>query len=56
MLSDLMDYKNSLTRKLMNDDKADPGSMSFLESGWWALHAIAITGVYLLGRQMTKRY
>ncbi len=55
MFAGLMDYKNSMARKLMNQDKVDPGTFSFLEPGWWALHATAITAVYLLGTMMTKK-
>lgn len=55
MLAGFMDYKNSVIKKMMNDDKVDPGSMSFLEPGWWALHATAITGLYLLANRMSKR-
>lgn len=55
MLADFMDYKGSLMRKMINEDKVDPGSFSFLEPGWWALHATAITGLYLLAHRMSKR-
>ncbi|SHG58855.1 hypothetical protein SAMN02745221_00552 [Thermosyntropha lipolytica DSM 11003] len=55
MLLDFMDYKNSLAKKLLRQDKVDPGSFSFLESGWWALHAAAITGVFILGHEMGKK-
>lgn len=51
----LMDYKNSIIRKMINADKADPGAISFLEPGWWILHATAITGIYLLASRMAKR-
>jgi hypothetical protein len=50
-----MDVKNSLGRKMINEDKVDPGSMSFLEPGWWALHAAAITGIYILANRMGKK-
>lgn len=50
-----MDYKNSIGRKLFDQDKVDPGSFSFMESGWWALHAAAITGLFILGHSMGKR-
>lgn len=54
MLTGLMDYKNSLSKKLINQDKIDPGTFSFLESGWWGLHAALITGVFLLGYYFNK--
>ncbi|MEN6351172.1 MAG: hypothetical protein ABFD08_17485 [Syntrophomonas sp.] len=50
-----MDYKNSIGRKLFDQDKVDPGSLSFMENGWWALHAAAITGLFILGHSMGKR-
>lgn len=55
MLLDLMDYKNSVVKKILHRDKVDPGSFSFLESGWWALHAAAITGIFMLGHEMGKK-
>lgn len=55
LLLGLMDYKNSLVKKMLNQDRIDPGSFSFLESGWWALHAAAITGIFALGHQMAKK-
>lgn len=54
-LVDFIDHKNSLHKKLMRQDKVDPGTFSMLEPGWWALHAVAITGVYLLGRRMQRQ-
>ncbi|WP_157048971.1 hypothetical protein [Syntrophomonas palmitatica] len=44
-----MDRRNSFAKKLMNSDRVDPGTFSFLEPGWWALHAATIAGVYALG-------
>jgi hypothetical protein len=55
MLPGLMDYKNSLFKKLLNEDKPDPGTLSFLEPGWWALHAAAITTLYLIAHRSGKR-
>ncbi|MGI5912865.1 MAG: hypothetical protein ACOX6E_09885 [Syntrophomonadaceae bacterium] len=55
MLSGMMDYKNSLSKKLINRDKVDPGTFSFLEPGWWVLHAVTITSMYMLGKMMSKR-
>jgi len=52
VLMDFMDYKNSVSKKFMRQDKVDPGTFSMLEPGWWVLHALAISGVYLLGRRM----
>jgi hypothetical protein len=54
-LLNLMDIKHSLSKKVMHRDRIDPGTFSMLEPGWWVLHAIAITGVYLLGRRMQHR-
>lgn len=54
MLSGLMDYRNSLLKKMINQDRIDPGTFSMFEPGWWALHALAITGVYMLGSRMGK--
>jgi hypothetical protein len=54
MLSSLWDYKNSTMKKAMHDDKIDPGTFSIMEPGWWALHAIAITGVYLIGNRLKR--
>lgn len=54
MFMGLMDYKNSMTKKMFHQDKADPGTFSFMEPGWWVLHTMAISGVYLLGQYLTK--
>lgn len=54
-LMDLMDYKNSVSKKIIKKDKIDPGTFSILEPGWWALHALAIAGVYILGTRMQRR-
>ncbi len=35
--------------------KVDPGSLSFLQPSWFALHAVAITGILLLGRTIGKK-
>lgn len=56
MLSSLWDRKNSALRKMTNDDKVDPGTFSLMEPGWWALHATAIAGVYMLGHKLGKRF
>lgn len=55
MLSGFMDSKNSVMRKMLNEDKIDPGSMSFLQPGWWAFHAAAITGLFIVANRITKR-
>jgi len=52
MLNDLMDYKNSLSKKMIGRDKVDPGTFSFPETGWWLLHGVMIAGVYMLGKSM----
>ncbi|MGI6468808.1 MAG: hypothetical protein GXZ09_01355 [Syntrophomonadaceae bacterium] len=51
MLFDIMDRRNSMIRKIMGNNKADPGTFSFLEPGWWALHAAAISGLYILAKR-----
>ncbi|HHW62010.1 MAG TPA: hypothetical protein GX404_08910 [Syntrophomonadaceae bacterium] len=53
MFSGLIDYKNSLNKK-MNQNQIDPGTFSMFEPGWWALHAVAITGLYMLGNRRGK--
>jgi len=55
MLLGMMDYKNSLAKKILNQDKVDPGTFSFLEPGWWALHATTITAAIMLGSMLSKR-
>ncbi|MDD2585272.1 MAG: hypothetical protein PHT79_00385 [Syntrophomonadaceae bacterium] len=54
MLSGFMDYKNSIAKKIINEDKIDPGTFSFLGPGWWALHAAAISAIYVIGHTMAK--
>ena len=54
-LSGIMDYRNSIVRKMINQDKVDPGTFSFLEPGWWALHATTITAAIMLGSMLSKR-
>lgn len=56
MLTGLIDYRNSVLKKMINQDKVDPGTFSILEPGWWTLHAVAITGVYLLGSRLSRRH
>ena len=51
LLSDMMDRRNSAIRKIMGNDKPDPGTYSFLQPGWWALHAAAITGLYIMAKR-----
>jgi len=29
--------------------RVDPGTFSFLQTGWWIFHVIAIAGVFYLG-------
>lgn len=55
MLYGMLDRKNSLIKKIIGDNKIDPGSFSFLEPGWWALHSAMITGIFLLGYKMSQR-
>ncbi|MGR6836173.1 hypothetical protein [Syntrophomonas erecta] len=54
MFPGLIDYKNSLNRKMFNQDRIDPGSFSMFENGWWVLHTAAIAGVFWIGYQMAK--
>lgn len=54
-LIDFMDYKNSISKRIMHKDKVDPGTFSMMEPGWWVLHAVAIAGVYWLGRRMQRQ-
>lgn len=54
MLTGLMDYRNSAIKKVMHKDKVDPGTFSFLEPGWWALHATALTAVWIIAEKMTR--
>jgi len=59
MFWELIDYKKLADKladkKIFNRDKIDPRSFSFLEPGWWALHATAITAVYMLGSLMSRK-
>ena len=50
------DNNDSMNRRKTGDDKIDPGIFSLMEPGWWALHATAITGIYLLGNKLRNRY
>ncbi|MEA1961772.1 MAG: hypothetical protein U9N81_10985 [Bacillota bacterium] len=55
MFASLWDYKNSTLKKAVGqDNKIDPGTFSILEPGWIALHAVVITGVYMLGCRLGK--
>lgn len=54
MLAGLMDYKNSSMKKMMHQNKVDPGTFSFLEPGWWALHATAITAVWIVAEKLVR--
>ncbi|MDD3022439.1 MAG: hypothetical protein PHE26_00855 [Syntrophomonadaceae bacterium] len=54
MLTDFMDNKESFIDDVMSHGKVDPGTFSFLEPGWWALHAATIAGIYMLGQSMSK--
>lgn len=54
-LTDFMDYKNSISKKVMRRDKIDPGTFSILEPGWWVLHAAAIAGIFLLARGIQRQ-
>jgi hypothetical protein len=56
MFSDVMDHKDAMVKSLRRDRKVDPGTFSLMEPGWWALHATAIAGVYLLGSKLRNRY
>lgn len=39
----------------MRIKKVDPGPLSFLQPGWFAFHAVVITGLTLIGRTLGKR-
>ncbi|HWP98569.1 MAG TPA: hypothetical protein VN426_17135 [Syntrophomonadaceae bacterium] len=52
--SGFMDAKDSAGRKLFHQDRIDPGTFSFMEGGWWALHAAAISGMLILGHSLAK--
>jgi hypothetical protein len=54
LIAGLMDYKNSAMKKMMQQDKVDPGSFSFLEPGWWALHATAITAIWVIADRIAR--
>lgn len=54
LIAGLMDYKNSAVKKMMQQDKVDPGSFSFMEPGWWALHATAITAIWVIADRMAR--
>jgi hypothetical protein len=56
LFSNMMDYKDSMVKRLSPDDKIDPGTFSLMEPGWWVLHATAIAGVYMLGSKMRNRF
>lgn len=55
MLLDFLDQKNSIGKKIMGEDRIDPGTFSFMEPGWWAFHAAAIAGIYMLGSRISQR-
>lgn len=56
MLSGMQDWKNSKIKKMIGDNRIDPGTFSIGETGWWLLHAGAIAGIYALGSKMARRY
>jgi len=35
--------------------KVDPGTFSFLEPGWFIFHALAITGMIMIGMAIERR-
>lgn len=51
---DFLDHKNSIGKKMIGEDKVDPGTFSFMEPGWWVFHAAAITGIYVLGSKISN--
>lgn len=55
MLSNISDFKDNVVSNLRSEDKIDPGTFSFMEPGWWALHATAVAGIYLLGSKLHNR-
>lgn len=56
MFSNVSDFKDTVVDSLRDVKKTYPGNYSFSEPGWWALHAAAIAGVYLLGNKLSNRY
>jgi len=52
---DVLDRKNSIGKKIIGEDKVDPGTFSFMEPGWWVFHAAAITGIYVLSNRISHR-
>jgi hypothetical protein len=40
---------------LMFRNRVDPGPFSFMQPGWFALHALTIAGSIYLGKALEKR-
>jgi len=55
MLNGAQDYTNAAIKKVTGDNRIDPGTFSLGQSGWWLLHAGAITGIYMLGSMIAHR-
>ena len=55
MLSSMWDHKNAMIKNLLQDEKIDPGTFSFMETGWWLLHTADIAGVFYLGSKLTHK-
>lgn len=36
-------------------NRVDPGTFSFMQPGWFALHAVTIASMVYLGKAMEKR-
>lgn len=56
MFTNSGDYEDSVVKRLHRDEKIDPGTFSLMEPGWWALHATAIAGVFMLGRKLHNNH
>ena len=44
-----------MVKKMAGRNKVDPGTFSFLEPGWWVLHAATISAAYTLGKKMSRK-
>jgi len=54
LIAGLIDYKNSAMKKMMHHDNVDTGAFSFMEPGWWALHATVITVIWLIADRTSR--
>jgi len=56
LFTNTRDNSDSIIDRVTGNEKIDPGIFSLMEPGWWALHATAIAGIYLLGSKLHNRY